>query len=87
MKCTCGYLPSGGMELNAECPLHGKPSVRATGSRARFHFVEVVSPGAEGTINLFFDGVCLAWVDNKMIAARIKEHLRENDQRQATASK
>jgi hypothetical protein len=51
---------------------------------SRFRFVDVTSPGAEGTINLFFDGDCIAWVNNKIIAAMIREYLSENIQGQAT---
>lgn len=47
----------------------------AGGQWQRFRFVDVTSPGAEGTINLFFDGDCVAWVNNPMLAARIREHL------------
>lgn len=42
---------------------------------AGFTYVDIVTDGCEGWINLFFNGHCIAMVNNKELASQIKQHI------------
>lgn len=74
-RCDFKFCPDCGAQLDSP-----SPSDATDCSRQPFRYVDVTSPGAEETLNLFFEGDCVAWVDNKLLAERIRNHLRESDQ-------
>ena len=42
---------------------------------SRFWYVDVTSPGAEGTINLMWKEYPIQWISNTHVAAEIRRHL------------
>jgi len=42
---------------------------------SRFTYVDVTTQGCEGTLNLFFDDFCVAYISNIYVAQQLREEL------------
>lgn len=45
-----------------------------------FHYVDVKSPGAEGTINLFFGPYVIQWVSDPAVASEMKDWIDKKNE-------
>lgn len=53
--------------------------------KSRFSYVNVTSPGADGTINLMWGDYPIQWINSPEIAAEIKEFLDGENQTEAAS--